>query len=145
MNDKNIDKQMNNVRKQLTDWAHKAKKEYPGQLEDSVRHAVDRLDPAGLARVSEEVVATVTGNRKKARKARKGIEDMLQHAQKKAGTRQKSRGSGRVWVVLGSVAVIGAVLVLVIRRATAVEEYHPRSSGPRPAETAKDVDPDLGT
>ena len=67
------EKQMKDVTKRLELWSQKAKQEYPQHLEDSLRRAVDRIDPQGLSRASEEVLATVTGNRAMARRARKSI------------------------------------------------------------------------
>lgn len=137
-----LEKQMVTVQTWLKRWAEKAKQEYPSHLEDSVRQAVDRLDPAGLAHAAEEVVATVTGNRKTARRARKAVEETLRRAQRKAGS--KHRGSGRVWVVLGTLAVIGVLVVFVLRRAAGP---HPRNMGasrPDTSDTTKGVDPDLG-
>ena len=142
MNNTKIDKQMETIQKQLKSWATKAKTDYPAQLEDTVRHAVDRLDPAGIAKASEDMVATVTGNRKRARQARKSIESALKRAQKKAGS--KKSGSG-LWVVLASVVVIGAVVALVIRRAAAPEATATRPSEPHRADQdTKGVDPDIG-
>ena len=143
---KELDRQMDDIRTRLEHWARKAKQEYPGHLESSVRHAVDRLDTAGLARASEEVVATVTGNRKAARRARKTVEETLRRAQRKAGSRH-GRGSG-MFYVFGALAAIVLVAAVVIRKAAAP---HPRNlSSPStrrdrdPDPSAKSVDPDLG-
>ncbi|GAA5225582.1 hypothetical protein [Paeniglutamicibacter antarcticus] len=142
MNDINIDKQMETIQKQLKTWAKKAKADYPSALEDTVRQAVDRVDPAGIAKASEDVLATVTGNRKKARQARKSIESTLKRAQKKAGSK-KSCASG-TWVVLGSLAVIGIVAAIVVRRAANPETTATRPSEPHTgASDAKGVDPDI--
>ncbi len=142
-----LDRQMNVVRTRLQNWSRKTKQQYPGHLEASVRHAVDRLDTAGLARASEEVVATVTGNRKAARRARKTVEETLRKAQRKAGTRHGS-GSGMLYA-FGALAVIGLVAVVVIRKAAGP---HPRNLSPTPPPAPRDpepstqsVDPDLGT
>lgn len=137
-----LEKQMKTIQTQLKHWAEKAKQEYPSHLEASVRHAVDRMDPAGLARASEEVVATVTGNRKTARRARKAVEEALRKAQRKAGSKRSE--AGRIWPILGTAAVIGLVAVVVLRRAAGP---HPRNLGAAPSQgpgPAKGVDPDLG-
>ncbi|MGB9036311.1 MAG: hypothetical protein WCC45_17500 [Paeniglutamicibacter sp.] len=138
-----LDKQMKSVRAQLGQWAKKAKQEYPAHLEDSVRHAVDKLDPAGLARASEEVVATVTGNRKAARRARKSVEQALVTAQRRIGTK-RARGSGTL-AVLGIVALIGLAAAVVLRKAVGPHGRNPGPAGPNPASHTRPVDPDLGT
>jgi hypothetical protein len=138
----NLDKQMKTTQTRLKHWAEKAKQEYPGHLETTVRHAVDRLDPAGLARASEEVVATVTGNRKTARRARKSVEETLRNAQRKAGS--KHRGRGRMLTVLGTAAVIGLVAVLVLRRAAGPHNRNLGVSNRRDTDSTEGVDPDLG-
>jgi hypothetical protein len=138
----NLDKHMKTTQTQLRHWAEKAKLDYPAHLETTVRHAVDRLDPAGLARASEEVVATVTGNRKTARRARKAVEATLRKAQRKAGS--KHRVGGRVLTVLGTVAVIGLVAVLVIRRAAGPHNRNLGLSNRHDSDSTKGIDPDLG-
>lgn len=138
-----LERQMKTVQDQLAHWAKKAKQDYPSHLEASVRRAVDRMDPAGLARASEDVVATVTGNRKTARRARKSVEEALRRAQRKAGSRHK-RGSGLL-CALGALAVIGLVAVAVLRRAAGPHERNLGAPGPRPSKQAEGVDPDLGT
>lgn len=142
-----LDKQMNTVRTQLGRWAKKAKQEYPGHLEDTVRHAVDKLDPTALARASQEVVATVTGNRKAARRARKSVEHTLRRAQRKIGTGH-ARGRG-MRGALGVVAVIGLVAAIAIRKATAPRGGDPASSrnhsSKDSAQPHKQVDPDMGS
>lgn len=135
-----LDKQMKTVRAQLGLWAKKAKQEYPTHLEDSVRHAVDKLDAAGLARASEEVIATVTGNRKAARRARKSVEQALVTAQRRAGTK-RARRSG-VLAVLGVAALIGLAVAVVFRKFVGP---HSRNPGPDPDSHSRPVDPDLGT
>lgn len=161
-----LDKQMKTVQAHLMQWAEKAKQDYPGHLEASVRQAVDRLDATGLARASEEVVATLTGNKKTARRARKAVEGALRKAQKKAGSTHS--GHRGMWMALGTVALIALVAVIVLRRAAGPHERNlgaggqgsetpgpgPRGSQP-PAtgapltetpvsEPPRGVDPDLG-
>jgi hypothetical protein len=137
-----LERQMKTIQTQLKHWAEKAKQEYPSQLEASVRHAVDRMDPAGLARASEEVVATVTGNRKTARRARKAVELALRNAQRKAGSKHKGRG--RVLAVLGTLAVIGVLVVIVLRRAAGPHERNLGAVKLHVDDTTEGVDPDLG-
>ncbi|WP_411734691.1 hypothetical protein [Paeniglutamicibacter sp.] len=137
-----LDKQMKAIQTQLKHWAEKAKLEYPSHLEASVRHAVDRMDPAGLAHAYEEVVATVTGNRKTAKRARKAVEAALRKAQRKAGS--KHSGGGRVLAVLGTVAVIVLVALIVLRRAAGPHARDLGAVKPHDPEQHKPVDPDLG-
>ena len=113
------EKQMKTIQKQLELWAKKAKKDYPEQLEHSVRSAVDRLDPSALARASEDVIATVTGNRKTARRARKAIEKSLATAKRKAGTK---RCKNKALTVFAIVAVVGIIGAAALRRAMRANE-----------------------
>ncbi|MFL4476032.1 hypothetical protein ACIPVK_18715 [Paeniglutamicibacter sp. MACA_103] len=136
-----LEKQMKTIQTQLKHWAEKAKQEYPSHLEASVRHAVDRMDPVGLARASEEVVATVTGNRKTARRARKAVEAALRKAQRKAGS--KHNGARRALAVLGTAAVIGLVAVIVLRRAAGPHARDLGTARPGDSGPAKGMDPDL--
>ncbi|MCV9994074.1 hypothetical protein OIU93_07140 [Paeniglutamicibacter sp. ZC-3] len=133
---------MKTIQTQLKHWAEKAKQEYPSQLEASVRHAVDRMDPAGLARASEEVVATVTGNRKTARRARKAVEESLRKAQRKAGS--KHNGHGRLLAVLGTLAVTGILVVIVLRRAAGPHDRNLGAVKLHVDDTTEGIDPDLG-
>lgn len=134
------EKQMKTVQKQLEVWAKKAKTDYPEQLEHTVRSAVDRLDPAAIARASEDVISTVTGNRKTARRARKAIEKSLSTAQRKAGTK---RCKHKALTVLAIVAVIGIVGAMAVRRATRQNEEVTKH-GQDGADRAKsEADPDI--
>ena len=135
------EKQMKNVTKRLELWSQKAKQEYPQHLEDSLRRAVDRIDPQGLSRASEEVLATVTGNRAMARRARKSIGKSLATAQRKYGTHHsKARG---VLVCLGVAALIAAAFSAVMWRATRHVENSPKPKGPD-APSWQGIDPDMG-
>jgi hypothetical protein len=126
---------MKSIQNHLALWAQKAKKDYPEQLEQSVRSAVDRLDPAALAHASEQVIATVTGNRKTARRARKVIEKSLVNAKRKAGTRHRDRG--RVLTCLAILAAIGILVAVAARRAShGSEPVAYRGSKPAPGNDA---------
>lgn len=131
---------METVQKQLSQWARKAKKDYPEHLERSVRGAVDRLDPAALARASEDVIATVTGNRKTARRARKLIEKTLANAQRKAGTQHRAKG--RVLTCLAILVVIGVLGGLAMRRAMRQSEpvAYRGAQAAAPRDTTEDPD-----
>ncbi|WP_146755339.1 hypothetical protein [Arthrobacter sp. AQ5-05] len=130
-----LEKQMKSIQDHLALWARKAKKDYPEQLEHSVRSAVDRLDPAALAHASEEVIATVTGNRKTARRARKAIEKSLVNAKRKAGTRH--RGKGRALTCLAILAAVGVLVAVAVRRAShGSEPVAYRGSKPAPGNDA---------
>ncbi len=118
------EKQMQDIIKRLECWSQKAKQDYPQHLEDSLRRAVDRIDPRGLSRASEEVLATVTGNRAMARHARKSIDRSLASAQRKYGTRP-SKVPG-VLMFLGVVALIAAACAAVMWRATHRIEHMPK-------------------
>lgn len=156
-----LDKQMKTIQAHLMQWAEKAKQDYPGHLEAAVRQAVDRLDAPGLARASEEVIATVTGNKKTARRARKVVEEALRKAQRKNGS--KPSGHPGRWAALGTMALIALVAVVVLRRAAGPHERNlgaqgkvSGTPGPGPwgaqtqasetpvSEPPKGVDPDLG-
>ncbi|MGL3806012.1 hypothetical protein ACSYDW_07920 [Paeniglutamicibacter sp. R2-26] len=137
------EKQMNDITRRLECWSRKAKQEYPQQLEDSLRRIVDRIDPEGLARASEDVLATVTGNHAMARRARKSIGRSLSSAQRKYGTHpSKARGA---LVVLGVTCLIAAACAAAMWRATHRIEpmpkptYDPGDAGYE----SRGVDPDL--
>ncbi|OIH82216.1 hypothetical protein BLJ79_20000 [Arthrobacter sp. UCD-GKA] len=136
-----LEKQMKSIQNHLALWAQKAKKDYPEQLEHSVRSAVDRLDPAALAHASEEVIATVTGNRKTARRARKVIERSLVNAKRKAGTRHRAKV--KALACLGILAAIGILVAVAVRRAShGSEPVAYRGPRPTPSEEAT-ADPDF--
>lgn len=77
------EKTIQDIRNHLRRWANKTGQQYPHQLEETIKHAVHRLDPSSVARVSEQVLATLTGNHKLARKARKSVDKSLESARRK--------------------------------------------------------------
>ena len=136
--------QMKDITKKLESWSKKAKQEYPQHLEDSLRRVVDRIDPEGLSRASEEVLATVTGNRAMAKRARKSIGKSLATAQRKYGT-QPSKARG-VLMFLGVVALIAAACAAAMWRATHRIEPMPKPKyepGTDAGYETRGVDPDL--
>lgn len=137
-----LDKHVKEIQVQLGKWAEKAQQDYPHQLEASIRSAVDRLDPSAVAKASEEVVATVTGNRKTARHARKTIEKSLRAAQRKVGT--QSTKKHETLFAIAAIAITIGLCWVVIRRATRTVEP-PRGPDTRHAERDQGVDPDLGS
>lgn len=138
-------KQLNDVSRQLARWAKKAKREYPQHLEDALRHAVDRLDPQALSEASAGVVATVTGNRKAAKRVRKSVAGTLSKVKMQHGTKP-SRGHG-VLFGLGAASVIVAACLTAMWRATRAIERSPKPAQRISADTSSNivgVDPDLG-
>lgn len=152
-----INEQVNGIAKQLAQWSKKAKRDYPQHLEDALRHAVDKLDPQALSDASANIVATVTGNRKTAKKVRKSVASTLAKAQRSYGTKASkaplkalSRGHGALYG-LGAATLILAACLAAMWRATRIIERTPlpvqRSAADSPANTrgsAVGIDPDLG-
>ena len=138
------EKNMEEIQDQLRRWAKKTGKDYPHQLESTLRHAINQLDPSALAHASENVVATLTGNQKMARKARRSVEKSLESARRKLGGRAPR--PGRKVLVGGAAAVLICVTATVIWKAVrssqtdsmmeSARENDQESSGTR-------TDPDL--
>lgn len=105
------EKSMKDIQNHLRRWADKAGEDYPHQLEEAVRHAANRLDSASIARASEQVLTTLTGNHKLARKARKSVEESLESARQKLSGQTPHRGrrvllGGAIGLLVGIVGIL---------------------------------------
>ncbi|MBB2996454.1 hypothetical protein [Paeniglutamicibacter cryotolerans] len=137
---------MEDIQKQLQRWAKKAGQEYPRQLEASLQQAVNHLDPSAISRASEQVVATLTGNHKLARKARESVEDALESAQRKLTGKKPARSRTMFWF---GAAVLAAGIISFwawkATRRTGVVARAPLASVSEQDQSGTHTDPDLSS
>lgn len=139
------EKAMDDIQDQLRRWAKKTGKDYPHQLELTLRNAVSHLDPSAISRASEQAISTLGGNQKTARRIRKNVERSLETAQKKLGGKPHRRS--RAGVLFGG-ACLAACLAgvwawMAVRKSKSVAAAKAKSSSTDPRQPGTPADPDL--
>ena len=138
------EKSMKEIRNRLGRWAKETGQEYPHQLEETIKHAVHRLDPSSVARASEQVLATLTGNHKLARKARKSVEKSLESARRKLAGQTPRRGRRMLLgAAAGLVVCLAGFLAWKVTRRNG-HGAEPQNHGPAAQDTVSTkTDPDM--
>lgn len=139
------DKAMEEIQDQLRRWASKAGKDYPHQLESTLRNAVNHLDPAAIARGSEQLLATLGGNKKMVRKTRNNLERSLEIARQKLSGHQPRRS--RAGLFCGAAAltfcIVGVWAWRAARKSKTVASAAAMTSSTDPLQSGTDTDPDM--
>lgn len=139
------EKIMEDIQDQLRHWSKKTGKEYPHQLESTLRNALSHLDPATIAWASEQALSTLTGNTKTARKVLKNVERSLETARPRVGGKQPRRS--RAWLLCAAAALtacfVAAWAWMAARRSKAVAAASTKGSVTGPQQSGTQTDPDM--